>query len=393
MGSCLLPGSRVVGEHGAYFVVSPPKIGGMGYVHEGEGPTGQRVALKTAREEGTDRDDLYRQKLLDEIEILRCLDHPNIVRYIDHVLKPLVLVMEYIEGPSFFSAFRGKPASEDEARTYANILLDVLEHLHSRNILYRDLKPQNIIKHSSRTAVLIDFGAAKLGFLHQADLSRPGTIVVSTGWSAPEQETRPGEVTEASDIYASGAVLFFILTGKEPMQFMRHDGTLLKEPHDVNPSVSKELSEVILRAVQSDPRLRPQTADDMRRLLKGTWQRLGVPNIIVGGTRYEIRDALEIGRRHDCGKRGCSTKRPLNVSIDDPQMYIAQHQARFTLDKSGRCWVEDLKARNRIAVSRVGKGWHVLPPGSRYELNDKDVVALVYADSKGPYVTSTFNAS
>jgi len=390
MGRCLLPGSRVVGERGAYVVGDQrPRMGGMTCVYRAcvEGRPNRWVALKTAKEEGTDRDDLYRQKLLDEIEILRCLDHPNIVRYIDRVLKPLVLVMEYIEGPSFFSAFRGKPASEDEARTYANILLDVLEYLHSKHVIYSYLKPQNIAKDPSRTLVLLDFGAAKRGFPHPWG---SGISVGWLGWSAPEIVR--SSLTEASDIYVLGEVLFFLLTGEEPMEFMRHDGALLKGPRDVNPSVSKELSEIVLRMVEADHRLRPQTAADVRGLLIGSEPELGVPNIILGGRRYQIRDALEIGRRHDCGKRDCPTKRPLNVSIDDPQMYIAQHQARISLDDSGKSWLEDNRGINRLAVSRKGQEWHVLPPGSCYELNDKDVVALVYADSKGPYITLTFNA-
>ena len=374
----------------------PPKEGGMGYVHWGheEGHSGRRVVLKTPREDtDRDRERLYRDKLLEEAEILSTVNHSNIVTYVDR--RPgsnFVLVEEGVEGPVFHKAFMRNPASENETRIYADCMLDALQYLHSRNILYRDLKPQNVIKHPSRTVVLIDFGAAKLGFLHQADPSRPGTIVVSTGWSAPEQEIRPGEVTEASDIYALGATLFFILTGIEPRQFM-HYGSLSKGPREVNPSVSKELSEVILRTVQSDPTRRPQTAEDMRKLLRGTYAQLGVPNIVIEGKRYEIRDVLEIGRTHDCRSTGCPITRPLDASVHDSQMYVGRHQARFTLDKSGRCWVEDLKARNRIAVSRRGQGWNMIPEGGRCQLKGNDIVALVYAHGKGPYMTLTFNAS
>jgi len=387
-------GSKVVGEHGAYVVVSPPIMGGMGCVHRGEWErhTGQRVALKTAREEGTDRDDLCRQMLMDEADILRGMDHPNIVKYVDRQLgHQFVLVEEYVDGKSFFETFGekrgGKPASENETRIYADRILDALQYIHSKNVIYRDLKPHNIIKHPGRQVVLLDFGAAKQGYLHTLS----GTFVGTDVWSAPEQFAT-GEATEASDIYALGKTLFFLLTGKEPTgAFMRHDGSLLKGPHDVNSSVSKELSEVILRAVQSDPRLRPQTADDMRRLLKGTWQQLGVPNIIVGGTRHEIRKELEIGKTHKCGA-GCQTKGHVDVSINDPGDYVSRHHARITVDTFGRSWLEDIGSTNRMAVSRKNLGWLTIPKHSRYELKDKDLIALVYADSKGPYMTLTFNA-
>jgi len=369
----------------------------MGYIHWGheEGRSGRRVVLKTPKE-GKDRDEekLYRDKLADETNILSAVNHPNIVEYVDkRSAGNFVLVEEDVEGPVFYSAFKGKPASENEARICAERILDALQSVHSRNVIYRDLKPANIIHHPSRRAVLIDFGAAKLGFLHQVDPSHPGTVVFSPGWTAPEQEIRPGEVTEASDIYALGTTLFFILTGKEPRQFMRSDGSLFKAPRDENPSVSRELSEVISRVVQSDQRLRPQTAEDMRKLLKGTWRQFGVPNIIVGGRRCEIRDVLEIGRRHDCRSKGCSTKHPLDIPIDDPGMYVASHQARITLDKSGKCWLEDVNALNRLAVSKRGQGWNMIRKGERRGLEDKDMVALVYAPGKGPYMTMTFNAS
>jgi serine/threonine protein kinase len=297
-------------------------------------------------------------------------------------------VLESVDGQSFHDSFRGKPTSEDQTRLYADTLLDALQYLHSRNIIYRDLKPHNIINEPSRRLVLLDFGAAKQGYLH----TTAGTLVGSNGWSAPEQFTT-GEVTEASDIYGLGTTLFFILTGKEPRTYMRHDGSLEKGPRDLNSSVSREFSEVILRAVQSDPRLRPQTADDMRKVLRGTYAQLGVPNIVVSGRRYEVRTALEIGRAHNCKVRGCPMKRPLDVPIDDPQKYVGSHQARVAIDRSGRVWVEDMSAVNRIGIKRQGQGWHVVPIRSRYELQDKDIVALVYADGRGPYITFTYNAS
>jgi len=386
----LSSGSIVVGERGAYVVESKRLEGGMGYVHWGreQGGTGRHVVLKTAKE-GTDKDDLIKQKLFDEADILRAVSHPNIVRYVDR--RPagqFVLVLECVEGQSFHDAFRGKPASEDQTRIYADTMLDALQYLHSRNIIYRDVKPQNIINEPGRRLVLLDFGAAKQGYLH----TKAGTLVGSNGWSAPEQFTT-GEVTEASDIYGLGATLFFILTGKEPRGYMLHDGSLMKGPRDLNPSVSKELSEAVLRAVQSDPRLRPQTADDMRKLLRGTYSPLGAPNIVVSGRRYEVRAALEIGRTHDCRVRGCTPTRRLDVPIDDPSKFVGSHQARLSLDRSGRVWVEDLGAVNRMAVLRRGQGWDVVRPRSRYELRDKDQVALAYADGRGPYITFTFNMS
>jgi len=387
----LAPGSRVVGERGTYIVGSKRKEGGMGYIHWGheERRPNQRVVLKTAKEEGTDMDRIVKQKLVDEGDILWAVNHPNIVRYVDRrPASEFVLLLECLEGQSLRSAFTGKPAPEEETRIYADIMLDTLKYLHSRNIIYRDLKPENIINEPGRRLVLLDFGAAKQGYLHTYG---PGTLVGSPGWSAPEQFST-GEVTEASDIYAFGTTLFFLLTGKEPRQFMRHDGALLKGPRDVNPSVSRELSEVVSGAVQSDPRLRPQTADDVWNLLRGTYARLGVPNIVAGGRRYEVRTVLEIGRDHDCTKSLCPVRHQLDVSVNDPSRYVGRIHARI-VNRSGRCWLQDIGAKNRLAVSRRGQGWHQIREGSEYALEDKDIIALVYADGRGPHITFTFDAS
>jgi serine/threonine protein kinase len=236
---------------------------------------------------------------------------------------------------------------------------------------------------------LLDFGAAKQGYLHGIAQYGLGTIVASEGWTAPEQMV--GEATEASDIYALGTTLFFLLTGKEPRQFMRHDGALLKGPRDVNPSVSGEISEVILRASKPDPRLRPQTAEDVRKLLKGTYAPIGVPNIVLAGRTYTIQGNMEIGRVHSCDQTRCRIKRHIDIPINDPGNYVSRHHARTLVDKYGRCWVEDINDYNFLAVSRKTFGWYQLPKHSQYELKDKDIVALVYAAKKGPYMTFTFN--
>jgi len=383
-------GSKVVGERGAYVVISPPKTIGVGSIYRGyeEGDKEHQVVLKTPHK-GTDKDDLFRQRLTDEADILRGIDHPNIVKYVDRRPgKDFVLVLEYIEGNSFYEAFKGKPAPENEVRVYADRILDALQYIHSKNIVYRDLKPHNIIKHPSREVVILDFGAAKRGHLHGHG---PRTFVGSRAWSAPEQLTT-GEAAESSDIYALGTTLFFLLTGKEPMAFMRHDGSLMKGPRDVNPSVSRGFAEIVMRCVQSDPRLRPQNVEEVRGLLKRTYARSGAPSIIVEGRMYEVRTGLEIGRRHDCY---CKTRRQLDVPIDEPNdhlgPFLERHHARITADRSGKCWLEDLGSQNRLAVYRRGQGWCVIPLRSRYELKDKDLVALAYSPRRGPYVTFTYN--
>jgi serine/threonine protein kinase len=236
--------------------------------------------------------------------------------------------------------------------------------------------------------VLLDFGAAKQGF---TQLSSRGTQIGTPGWSAPEQFTT-GIVTASSDIYSVGGIAFFLLTGQEPRMYMNSLGSLTSSPADVNSSVGQRLSDIVRLAMDADPLNRFQTAEDMIGAIKGQSTALGVPHLIISGTKHVLNESIEIGRTHECGP-SCIDRgflQPLNVGIDDWDKYISKHHARIYIDARGTHWIEDLGSLNYTAVAHRGRPFRILPSRGKELLKDKDTIALAYSENKGPYLTLVF---
>ena len=386
-------GSKVTGNCGTYEVRKKLADGGMGFIWLATSDTGEDVVVKETKVAGDGCDDIRLQKLRFEARLLRSINHPNIVKHVDEkdAGSTFYLVEEYVPGYTM-KRFAGNPAPENEAKHLSIILLETLRYLHNPplDILHRDIKPANIIVEPKRDLVLIDLGGCKKSYMMS------DSVLVTPGWGAPEQFTT-GVLTPACDIYATGALLFFLLTGEEPRLHMKSTGALLKLPRDLNPSVSRELSDIVATAMQPDVASRYQTAGDMINMLtKGRLAAFGAPHIIVGSMKYKINGGLTIGRTHTCTK-DCTSKgfyQPPDVSIDDPPpgACISRHHARVFIDSRGDCCVEDLASLNNTAVGRGGS-WFILPRGRSERLQDADVIALAYKHKKGPYRTITFKTS
>ena len=252
-----------------YEVKSPIKHGAMGALYEiWDFNLEKHFALKAMNPAFTDSDDLKKaeERFRNEAKLLSELSHPGLPRVIDYFPEEGIyyLVMDLIEGDDFEEILeeKGKPGlSESIVKQTAMEILDILQYLHSQDppILYRDLKPSNIMKRDSDGKImLVDFGIAKT---MQKTPVKTGTKMGTEGYAPPEQYRGKAEIR--SDIYSLGATMHHLLTGTLPTPF---NFDSLKT---ITPAISSSLIAIVHRAIEIDPADRFQSAEQMKQALKG----------------------------------------------------------------------------------------------------------------------------
>jgi DNA-binding NarL/FixJ family response regulator len=191
--------------------------GGMGIVYAGTDIlTGETVAIKQLRVELTSNMPEMVERFLREGEALRRLNHPNIVKVLTTVDEGSqhFIVMEYVGGGSLADLLKKQPQLPFERVVSIGLeLSDALSRAHHLHILHRDLKPANILLAEDGTPRLTDFGLARIGQL--PSLTEVGSILGTFHYLSPEVVENQ-EVTERSDIWSFGLVLFEMLTGRLP---------------------------------------------------------------------------------------------------------------------------------------------------------------------------------
>jgi serine/threonine-protein kinase len=214
---------------------------------------------------------LERQQARDafrhEAEMLAALNHPNLPRVTDHFEQDgkAYLVMEYVPGEALLSFLMREGLPQPQARVFAwaRQLCDALDYLHTQSppIIFRDLKPANIMLTPNGQVKLIDFGIARLFKPGQAkDTQAFGTI----GYSAPEQYGK-GQTDARSDVYSLGVLLHQLLTGYDPT----NTPFRLPPAGQVNPNLPQQLSDAITAATNSDPDRRFASISAFRAALFG----------------------------------------------------------------------------------------------------------------------------
>ncbi|MEI2691331.1 MAG: serine/threonine-protein kinase [Anaerolineae bacterium] len=191
--------------------------------------------------------------------MLACLNHPNLPKVSDYFTEhgKHYIVMEFVEGQTLedYLSRRGGSVSEAEARGWAAQLCDVLGYLHRQQppVIFRDLKPANVMLTPQGQLKLIDFGIARF-----FKAGKPGdTLVMGTpGYAAPEQHGQ-GQTDARSDVYSLGVLLHHLLTGYDPAA----TPFALPPVRQLNPQVSPAMAQVITRAIEVHPAQRFPTVE------------------------------------------------------------------------------------------------------------------------------------
>ncbi len=382
-----------------------------------------------------------------ESMILSSLDHPSIPTIFDYFYDEaesrFYLVMKYISGGDLAARIKSTPEGKIEEATvieWALQIIDVLNYLHNQpsTIVYRDLKPSNImIDGNSGRVMLIDFGIARS--ISQKE-EKGVTAVGTMGYAPPELFS--GNVEPRSDIYSLGSTMFHLLTGADPQSnpLLIFDFQKNPRPRQINPRLSDQMEQILMRSVEYSADARFSSASEMRRVLEQHLANLRSGNVTFGISEAPASVSLEnqIVFCGFCGQRivatdmfcaFCGAKQPIaqqgvhsgaytkatatarllivgtselttpafalqkeenllgrrdpmsnifpevDLSKFDPQTKISRRHARIWRD-GGNFLVEDLGSSNGTILAAIGASSFKLTPHKPHMLSSGDQIML-----------------
>ena len=247
---------------GKYKILNVVGKGGMSVVYLAMNERANKQwAIKEVRKDGMQSFEVVKQNLVAETDLLKKLNHPHLPSITDVIDcdDTFLIVMDYIEGNPLSKALETSGAqNQDDVIEWAKQLCDVLGYLHSRKppIIYRDMKPSNVMLKPDGNVMLIDFGTAReFKSTSVADTTCLGT----QGYAAPEQFGGHGQTDARTDIYCLGATMYHLVTGHNP-------ATPPYEMYPIrqwNPMLSSGLEEIILKCTQRNPEDRYQSCAEL----------------------------------------------------------------------------------------------------------------------------------
>jgi serine/threonine protein kinase len=299
------------------------------------------------------------------------------------------LVQEFMDGENLAQALNKGCFSEAQIRDWLNNLLPVFEFIHSRQVIHRDIKPDNIILMSNGQLVIVDFGAAK--YATQTALAVTGTRIGTAGYTAPEQAN--GKPIHASDIYSLGVTCLCLLTQVEPIDLFDDSEFEWVWREHLKTSVSSELGQILDKMIQPAIKKRYQSATEVLQALASQSPQPSpqVPPPPPDSLKSErgvdytrLRDLLATGEWKEADretlkvmlkaarreKEGYFNRESIeNFPCDDlrtiDQLWVKYSQGRFGFSVQKKIWLEvggkvdyetECKLGDRVGW-RKDKGW------------------------------------
>ncbi len=277
---------------GDYELLEEIARGGMGVVYKARQVSLDRlVALKMILA-GQLASPADVQRFHTEAKAAAALKHPNIVAIheVGEHDGQHFFSMDYIAGKSLAAVIRDYPLPAARAAGYVRVIAEAIEQAHRQGTLHRDLKPSNVLIDADDRPHVTDFGLAKR-LRGDAGLTMTGQVLGTPSYMPPEQAAgRPEQLGPASDVYALGAVLYELLTGRPPFRAETVIDTVMQviqaepvPPRLLNAKVPRELDTICLKCLEKDPKKRyaaaQDLADDLGRYLAGEPIRARPPSV------------------------------------------------------------------------------------------------------------------
>ena len=275
--------------------------GGMGRVVRAvDNATGEVVALKLVQNPGDDGegDNDVARRFSREVKTAAGLNHDNICRVVawGHQPQLLFMAMELIEGPSVQRLHKKTRLPISLAVELVRQLCLGLDHAHRHGVIHRDIKPANLMVTADGVLKLVDFGIARS--IGDETLTQTGALLGTPAYMSPEQVTG-GVVDSRADLYAAGATLFTLASGRMRFTGMEPTSILLRMSREPTPTLfetaphaSPNLARLVARATALAPRDRFATGADFAAALEATeeWQVFGNEVVAEGALARFLRD-------------------------------------------------------------------------------------------------------
>ncbi len=255
--------------------------GGMGVVYKARQKSLNRIVALKLLLGGVHASEDFKRRFRREAELAAKLQHPNIVPIyeVGEHEGQLYFSMEYVRGRDFAKLAHRRPLSPENAARYLKIVAETVQFAHNHGVLHRDLKPANILLGADDRPRITDFGLA-CHAREDSSLTASGTTLGTPAFLPPEQASvKRDKVGTWSDVYSLGAVMYYLLTGREPFSGETLLDTLQqvliaepKLPREIRPLIPEDLQTICLKCLCKDPRERYPTAgelaNDLDRFLK-----------------------------------------------------------------------------------------------------------------------------